>query len=202
MAKKKRVSKPNDEYEIKPQKFKPSTKRILSLDPGSKNCGISLIAVNENLKVRVVANSLFTDPVNDLVSFNAARTKFLSEVDRWVTCFDPQGIAIERFQARGLLGPLSEQVTSMIGLLGGKYERLPMKLLTAAVWKNAFHRRFDVELDELYKLTLTTPHQLDSIFIGIYGLEQGMQVELDYDPFDIVKQAEATSAVRLINKRR
>jgi len=90
----------------------------------------------------------------------------------------------------------------MIGLLGGKYERLPMKLLTAAVWKNAFHRRFDVELDELYKLTLTTPHQLDSIFIGIYGLEQGMQVELDYDPFDIVKQAEATSAVRLINKRR
>jgi len=202
MARKKKQQKPNAEYELKPFKFQPTTKRILAFDPGSRNMGVSLIATNEKHRVKVVANSIVTNPINDLVAFNAARSKFLTEVHRWVTLYDPQGFIAERFQTRGNGGPLIEQVSSMLGLIGGKYEDKPCKLVTAATWKNAFHRRFDVELEELYKLTLTTPHQLDSIFIGIFGLEQGLQIELDYDPFDIVKQAEATSAVRLINKRR
>lgn len=203
MAKrKKKEVKLNAEYEIVPMKFHPATKRILAFDPGSRNMGVSLIAANEKLKVKVVANSIVTNPVNDLVSFNASSSKFMDEIDRWIACYAPHAVIAERFQTRGNGGPLIEMVSSMLGLIRGTNRGLPCKLTTAATWKNAFHRRFNVELDDLYKLTLTTPHQLDSIFIGIYGLEQGMQVELDYDPFDIVQQAENTSAVRLINKRR
>lgn len=204
MARKKRKEqKPNAEYELKPVKFKSTTRRIVGFDPGSRNMGVSCIAVNEKLQVKVVANSIITNPVNDLVSFNAARLAFLAEVDRWVECYSPNALIAERFQTRGNSGPLIEYCSGMLGLLGGAYRNLPFKAITAATWKNAWHRRFEgLELDEMYKLACTTPHQLDSIFISIYGLEQGMQTELDYDPFDIIKQAEATSAVRLINKRR
>jgi hypothetical protein len=202
MAKKKKERKENATYELKPAKFKTTTKRILALDPGSTNMGISLIAVSEDLRVKVIANSIITKPLHDLVRVNGGRSEFLAEIARWVSYYDPQAIAAERFQTRGIKGKTVEAVSIMLGLLGGKYEHLPLMLVTAGTWKNAFHRRFDVELDDLYKLTLTTPHQLDSILLGLYCMEKGMQVELDYDPFDIVQQAENTSAVRLINKRR
>ena len=203
MAKRKKAQKENEAYELKPVKFKESTRRMLSMDPGGRNFGISLLAVNEKLQVKVVVNSLLTNPVDDLVAVNNASELFMQEIDRWVTLYKPQAMAAERFQPRGLLGPLAEKVSVMLGLLKGVNRSVPLKLVTAAVWKNEWHRRFPhLTLDEMYKLTRTTPHQLDSIFIGIYCLEQGLQVELDYDPLDIVKQAEATSAVRLINKRR
>jgi hypothetical protein len=201
--KSKKQKKENAEYDLKPVKFKESTKRLLALDPGSTNMGISILAVNEDRKVKVVANSIITKPVHDLVCFNESRFEFLAEITRWIELYDPQVIFAERFQPRGIKGKTVEAVNLMIGMLSGKYEDLDFMLVTAGTWKNAFHRRFkNHSLDHLYKLTRTTPHALDSILLGLYCAEKGLQVELDYDPLDIVKQAEATSAVRLINKRR
>ncbi len=200
---KKRQPKPNAEYLIPQVTLKKSTVRLLALDPGSRNMGISCVAVNTEGRVKVIANSIVTNPVNDLTQFGPRRDAFLSEIDRWIDQFQPNGIIAERFQTRGIGGPLIEQVSVMLGLLSGRYHTLPVKLITAATWKNAFHRRFEhATLDELYRESLTTPHQLDSCFIGLYGLEAGLGRELDYEPFDIMKQAVDTSLVRLINKRR
>lgn len=204
MAKKKRKEqKPNAEYVLPAVKFKPTTKRMLAFDPGSRNMGISLVAANEAGHVMVVANSIITSPINDLVNFIEARSLFLSEVALWVDAYQPHGIIAERFQTRGgaNMGALSEKVTMMLGLLAGVYTSLPVKWITAATWKNEFQRRFSFQLDDVYPICRTTPHQLDSCYIGCYGLEKGLQRQLIWTPGAIVADAERTSAVKLINRK-
>lgn len=203
MARRK-IRKPNREYDLPDSvKLKPSTKRVLAFDPGSRNMGVSVVAVNEKGKVGVLANAILTNPIYDLTKFGPQRDMFLTEVARWVDLYQPNGIIAERFQTRGgsSMGPLIECVSMMNGLMAGRYN-LPVKYITAATWKNEFHRRFqECTLDELYRVCRTPPHQLDCSFIGLYGLEAGLGQYLDYQPMDIVKMVEDSSRMPLINKR-
>lgn len=203
MAKRKKQQKPNAEYDLRPINFHPDTKRMLGLDPGSRNMGISLAAANAQGQVRILANAIVTSPVDDLVDFMSSRAVFLAEIERWLNTYKPHGIIAERFQTRGgaNMGALSEKVTVMLGLIAGRWPSLPIKFITAATWKNDYQRRFDFQLDDVYKLCLTTPHQLDSGFIATYGLERGLQRELSFTPQSIVRDVEASSAVRLINRK-
>lgn len=190
----KKIIKPNKEYTLPESSgLLDSTKRVLALDPGSRNCGISVVACNDHGKVRVVANSLVTKPISDLVSFGVQRNEFLAEIDKWIAVYQPHGIVVERFQTRGQSsGPLIEYVGVMVGLLGGY--RMPIKAITASTWKNAWNRRFDpLTLDQMYKECNITPHQLDASFIGIFGLEKGIGQLLDFDPHKVMKQAEDSS---------
>jgi hypothetical protein len=200
---KKRARTPNAEYILPKVKLLPSTKRLLALDPGSRNMGISIVATNSNRKVKVVANAIVTNPIYDLTQFGTQRALFLDEMDRWIELYKPDGIIAERFQTRGgsSMGPLIECVSSMNGLLAGHYN-IPVKFITAATWKNNFHRRFPKHtLDELYRLCRTAPHQLDSSLIGVYGLEIGLDLILDYKPLAVIKAVEDSSLIRLINRR-
>jgi len=203
MAKKK-VRKPNASYQL-PDKsgLRPQTKRVLAIDPGSRNMGISVVAVNEKGRLKVVANAIVTDPIHDLTRLGPQRDAFLAEVSNWIRVFEPNGIIIERFQTRGLLGKTIEAVSIMIGILAGHWPQIPIKAITAATWKNEHTRRFGKGvLDELYRVSRTTPHQLDSTFIGVFGLEKGLRTTFEYDPRDIVRDAELSSLVRLINRKR
>ncbi|MDN3052944.1 hypothetical protein, partial [Enterococcus faecium] len=88
-------------------------------------------------------------------------------------------------------------------LLAGTYPDIPMLTIPAAQWKNAWHQRHKGStLEETYKASRTTPHQVDACFIGIYALERGLSKVFDYDPRRIVHMAETTSCTRLINRRR
>lgn len=195
----KKIRKENATYEIPDITLQSKTKRILALDPGSRNMGISLVATN-GAKYKVIANSIVTNPLHDLTNIGIQRKLFLDEIDGWINQFQPDGIIAERFQTRGLQGPLVELVSVMLGLLASY--KVPVKFITAATWKNAWHRRFDpLLLDDLYKTCLTTPHQLDASFIGFYGLELGLGIDIDYDPHEVIKQVEQSSLVRLINRK-
>ena len=152
----------------------------------------------------MVANSLMTNTIHDLTVFGLQRDAFLKEIDAWITHYKPDGIVIERFQTRGLQGPLIEQVSIMLGLIAGSYPRIPIKLITASTWKNKFHRRFkdrELLLDDLYKVCKTTPHQLDACLIGVYGLEVGLNSDIDYDPALIIKKAENSSLIKLVARK-
>jgi hypothetical protein len=201
---KRKIRKPNQTYELpKECGLKPDTKRILTIDPGSRNMGISVVAVNGRGRLKVVANAIVTDPLFDLTKLGPQSDVFMSEIGKWVDLYKPNGIVIERFQTRGLLGPLVEIVSVMIGLIRGQHPNIPIKAITAATWKNEFARRHGKGvLDELYKLSRTTPHQLDSALIGVFGLEKGLRQIFEYDPRDIVRDAELSSLVRLINRKR
>jgi hypothetical protein len=198
MAKKKR--KANATYDLLPCTLDNSTKRILSLDPGSKNTGIAIVAINKN-KTQVVANSILTNPLYDLTKFLQQREIFREEIDNWIQTYKPNGIIIERFQARGLLGSLGELVSIMIGIISERYS-LPIKLVTASTWKNQWNRKFlDYPLDDLYKKCKITPHQLDAILIGRFGLELGLKIELKDVIIEIIKQSEQTSLIPLIKRK-
>lgn len=198
MAKKK-TPKPNTPYEIPTLTIK-ADKLILACDPGSRNFGLSLVGVTDG-KIKVYANTVLMTPVNNLVNFNKASADFLAEIEQWMA-FKPNAIIAERFQTRGNGGPLIEMVSSMLGLMRGRYSNLPMKLTVASAWKNKFNRRFETDLKEIYPTVAVQPHQLDATLIGIYGLEQGMQADIDYDYTDIIAQTEATSLLELRKPKR
>jgi hypothetical protein len=198
MAKKKRKERKIIEYKL-PAKLKGRpTKLILGCDPGSANFGISLVGIERN-RPRVYANSVLMHPVNDLINFNRVSQEFLIELDGWMA-FEVNGVIAERFQTRGNGGPLIEQVSAMLGLMTAAYA-VPIKLTIASAWKNAFNRRFGVDLKEIYPTIEVQPHQLDAALIGIYGLEQGLDLELDYTPDEIIEQVERTSLIPLRKRR-
>lgn len=168
-------------------------KLVLSADPGSRNFGIALVGL-ENNQVKVYANSVMMQPVDDLVAFTDTSTKFMAEIRQWMA-FSPDGVVAERFQTRGNGGPLIELVSSMLGLIRGRYPKIPIKLTIASAWKNRVQRRFGVDLREVYTEIAVQPHQLDAALIGVFGLEEGLGVTLDYDLADFIEQVEATSLI-------
>ena len=177
-------------------------KSVLGLDPGSRNFGISLVGLSKENKPIVFANSVLMNPVNDLVNFGKGSEKFLNEIKSWISMHPPSGIVGERFQTRGNMGPLIEQVSVMLGLIRGRYSKIPLKLTVASAWKNKIRRRFGVDLKDLYPKIAVQPHQLDATLIAIFGLESGLNKDLDYDLEDIVGQCESTSLIDLKNKRK
>ncbi len=199
MAKKRKAPKPNAEYVLPASLGGRPEKLLLAMDPGSRNFGIALVGIEKG-KPRVYANSVLTRPLNDLVAFNAARTIFLKEIAGWMA-FKPDGIIGERFQTRGNGGPLIEQVSAMLGLIGGQYPKVPVKLTIASAWKNAFNTRFSCDLKEIYPEIGVQPHQLDAALIGVYGLEKGTGIKLEYKPADIIKQVESTSLIGLRKRK-
>lgn len=202
MAKKK-VRKPNARYELPAKPSKKYKKCVLCLDPGSRNMGISCVGITKKGKAVVLANSILMNPITSLVeNLQGQKQAFTDELDQWMLLFRPNGIIIERFQSRGGMGPLIEIISLMLGIILQRYKR-PVKFITAATWKNAFHRRFDpLELDDMYKVCRTPPHQLDATFIGCYGLDFGLPDGLKYDPQEIMRQVEETSLLPLINRKR
>ena len=199
MAKKK-VQKPNQSYELKKLKINNGSKLILGLDPGSRNFGVSLVGVSRG-KIKVYANSVLMNPINDLVNFPQTSASFLKEMDIWLG-YEPDGVIGERFQTRGIGGPLIEQVSIMLGLINGAYNPPWFKLTTASTWKNRLNRRFETDLKSLYPDVLVQPHQLDATLIAIYGFEEMLGTEIKYDLDNIIAQVESTSLIDLRKKKK
>ena len=165
--------------------------------------GIALIGLKED-RLGVIANSVLTNPINDLVRVNASRTAFVGEVDRWVDMYQPDAIIAERFQTRGggaSMGKSIECISAMLGLLLERYE-LPVKLVVASQWKNKFQKRFGVDLKDIYKQIRVAPHALDACLIGCYGLEAGMGQDFEYTPELITSMAEKRSCLPLKRERK
>ena len=199
MAKKRKV-KPNLEYELLPCK-KVHDHRILASDPGTRNYGIGCVGVRGD-KIDVVSSSLLTNPITILTAGHLAqRDLFVAEIRRWHKMYAPNASIAERFQTRGNGGPTIELVSTMNALTMA-IKRMPFKYVVASQWKNAFNKRFNDCLKDMYAECLTTPHQLDAILIGCYGLELALGRELDYTPESIISQVEATSCLELKRKRK
>ena len=191
MAKKKKARKVRV-YELPKLNLTKAEHLVLACDPGSANFGIALVGLSKG-KVKVYANAVLMEPLNDLVDFNGKCKTFIDELDTWMA-FKPGGVVAERFQTRGLSGPVIEQVSAMLGLIKGRYN-IPVKLTIASVWKNRVQRRFNIDLKEVYEDSSVQPHQIDAALIGVFGLEIGLQKVLDYTIHDVVSQVEATTLI-------
>ena len=193
--------KPNKTYELVTCKRKHDY-RILASDPGTRNYGIACVGVI-NDKIDVVANSLLTNPITSLTAeVMGQRDLYSAEIRQWFEMYDPNLTIAERFQTRGNGGPTIELVSTMNALLCA-VRRIPYKYIPASQWKVAFNRRWgDDYLKGMYNDCLTTPHQLDSVLIGIYGLEYALRRELKYKPEKIIEMVETTSRLELRKPRK
>jgi hypothetical protein len=203
MAKRKSTPKPNREYTLPDTPgLKSDTVRVLSFDPGIRNFGISCVAAKGNT-VRVMANAVLTNPMNDMTQFQVQRKVFIEEIRRWVDLYKPQALIAERFMLRGAGTGMAmgELVPSMVALVAGVFD-LNTLTMGAAAWKVPLQNRFNFDLKEFYKEALVEPHQLDSAFIGIYGLEKGLRKQFKFTPERVMIQVEDSSLLPLKNRRR
>lgn len=202
-TKKKKVAWSNQEYTL-PEKsgLKQDTVRYLALDPGIKNFGIAVVAARGN-RIKVMANSIVTNPMNDMTKFEDQRDVFLAEIGRWVDLYQPGAIIAERFMVRGsnIGRSMGELVACMITSVSMAFG-LPTWPIPAAQWKVPLQRRFDFDLKEMYKQVMTEPHPLDAAFIGIYGLEKRMGIELEFTPEQVMLEVEDSSRLPLKNRKR
>lgn len=156
--------------------------RILSLDPGTTNYGLSILSI-QNGKLVLEGTKLVKNRVRDMKKPEAQYKAYKAEL-RKLGKFDL--VVAERFQARGNKGPTIECISLMLGALLELYPGKTL-FLTASTWKNRLNRSFD--LKDYYEYLKTqqshirpvsarkTVHELDSSLMGLYAYFQASKKE-------------------------
>lgn len=192
---------------------------IMSCDPGSTNFGFAITKgkiteVNGKIRIKfkTIMSGICPCPINKVKDTKDLRSKQLAFKGWFNSILAEHGVnavGLERFQTRGLLGPLIEYVGIMTGIMLSNTEGMPLKVYPAAVWKNAVRRSTDDKewLNQLYKVAKVQPHQVDAALMGVWLLYQGFGLT-DFEGFDLDKNKdkfldmlEATSIERLVNRR-
>lgn len=190
-----------------------SNQRIaLTIDPGSVNSGIAITRLDkETGYVRPVCSTVLNFPIKGLTTnLMEIQEQYTEELCSWFTYWKPNIFLCERFQPRGLMGTLVEEVGISIGvaLTLARTYKVPRKIVTAGVWKNEFHRRHnnrqlkgDVDLKELYaelhREWKVPAHQLDATLMGFYAFEQAApDLEIKYSLDKLLYRVASTSMTR------
>ena len=156
--------------------------QLLACDPGTANFGYAIVEaqIEDGLcpsqfkvlqygKLNCTIRQL-TGKMSDNIGMYVATIKFL--MSKYP---ELNGAIMERFQTRGIGGPTIELVSLMIGVTSTFfYEKdLPVKAIIASQWKQACTRS-DIILDDMYAKykdsVKATPHEVDAVMIGLYGL--------------------------------
>lgn len=152
--------------------------RVLSLDPGKTNFGLTVVDT-DGRRIRVVHARIVKSPINDMKDLDSVAKRFIAELRQIESDYGPfDAVCAERFQSRGGKGVTIEVVNVMLGIL---YMLWPnIGLYTAATWKNAFNRANPAyALNDVYsdfvdmvagikKSNRHTVHELDAALQGIY----------------------------------
>jgi len=147
---------------------------IIGLDPGTNNFGFSVMKFVRGRPV-ILETGLLTNTVNYLTNdvFLQLARKFCRVVKYLIEKWGPFRIIVERFINRGrFFAALVEKISIMIGMIERICRRYKVHLLlvTAAAWKNQFHRTVPSELKLIYKqFKPLPPHCIDSALLSMYG---------------------------------
>jgi len=149
------------------------TVKVLGLDPGKVNFAASLVEISlyRTLRVNVLRNGLLTNTVSDINFGVRGRLRnYIQEISSMIEQ-DVELIICERFQSRGLRGNTVESINMMLGALlvniYAHHPKIRVKLITASTWKN--HANKVLDLDQLYKYSKSTPHQVDATLMAIFA---------------------------------
>lgn len=156
---------------------------ILALDPGKNNfaAAVCTVDVKTGMKFKIIHTCMILNTVTDLTQdIDKQAAKFRQEIRILLKDYNIDYLVAERFIVRGrFMGASSEFINFMIGSLSSiKVEK---KLITAAQWKNAFNKIYD--LKEFYKQIPLVPHKVDAALIGLYG----SHYLTDTKPFECIK---------------
>jgi Holliday junction resolvasome RuvABC endonuclease subunit len=148
-------------------------------DLGLVNFGFSIIHYSAT-KQKVLHRHLVVNRVTDFKErMLEQRQAFYLEIRKLLRKYKPKILVVERFMTRGRFGQaIGECLTFMLAVLAELCHRLKIefKAVTSASWKNAFQRRTQKKLDNLYKyLKPLPPHIVDSVLQATYGLDPTYQ---------------------------
>lgn len=179
-----------------------NTPTVLALDMGTRNCAISCVGAAK--QPLLIANRMVDNPIRGLTTALPEKTMlFIEEIDQWVQAYNPSKIVVERFQSRGLMGTTVEEISLMIGALTCFYgTRIPVEAITAATWKNEWHRNFTgYALKDLYRVCRTPDHLLDATLIGIWAQQKINGVVYEYDVGQLLEGVAETTLSPTINRK-
>lgn len=173
-------------------------KFVVGIDPGNNNFAVTYFYVNKEGNVSIKKSYLL--PKEDIISnltfeakkgkkrgkrvikYIGAKASYKELVERYSNQMDSlltneiDLVGIERWMVRGRFGGAqSETVSIMIGILTEKCRKknITIKLLNAAVWKNAINKTNKEFLKTIYKWCdkkyKLPPHYVDSFFQGCYA---------------------------------
>lgn len=86
----------------------------------------------------------------------------------------PDEIVVERFQSRGLRGPVIECISIMLGIIltVAHTMKIKVRLVIASQWKNAINKI--TNLEDFYTFGNTigfTPHECDTLGMALYHMD-------------------------------
>ncbi len=154
---------------------------VFSADPGTKNFAYTIQKVSfdgDKFKLKFLGTGMLKSPVIDLTGYNAQTQlrHFKKQLKRIKKKYNPDVVAMERFQSRGNGGSTIEAINMMLGMVPIVFGKVNVYFPTAATWKNRTKPYFD--LKNAYKhygltskaksYTGKTEHQLDASLIGLW----------------------------------
>jgi hypothetical protein len=153
--------------------------RLLSLDPGSVNFGLSFLKISRT-QYKIVRCGMMTQLMKDLKSGTQEDSKqFSSQLSRILRRSKPTDVIAERYVAR-IRGATIESVNMMLGLTMAAVNNIPgnrMHILMAATWKNCLNKFFCIE--DFYKECKPVPdHAVDATLIGFYFAHKSLNFGL------------------------
>lgn len=140
--------------------------KIVAIDPGTSNCGLSVIAWKSPKSWKIEHCSMVRNTVKDLKAGTDVRKNLIA----WSTELKPHiadadFVVCERFEARSVTRKTTgEAVGLMIGVLYPMHKSVT--LVPARIWKGAVTRNFDLKM--AYRTCSLPPHVLDSALIGLW----------------------------------
>lgn len=145
---------------------------ILGLDPGKNNFAFSVVELRTNpTRYRIIEHGMIKSPVQSMNGLDSGYELkvFAAEIRRLKKKHKIDYAVGERFMTRGNGGPLIEIISYMLGAVGTIFGT-ECCWLSAAIWKNAFNKRYDLKefYEELKPYGIPT-HRIDAISIGLYG---------------------------------
>jgi Holliday junction resolvasome RuvABC endonuclease subunit len=172
---------------------------ILSVDPGGKNFGycIQKIISTSPLKYEILESGMLSNTLINLKdNWTVEICAFEKEILNLIKKYKPTHFCAERYILRRVVtgGTTTEAISMMLGIIGLLLKKINCKLVTAAIWKNAFARASYKEfLKEIYREEKhnITPHQIDASLIGLYLAFE----KKHYDGLEIEKHLKSLNRV-------
>jgi hypothetical protein len=150
--------------------------RILSFDPGGSNYAYAQIEISTRHPwYKVVSSGMIQHTIKDIKGEVKTESLAYQREIKSLLKFKPDSIFAERYLLRQAVtgGTTTEGINMMLGILTVSSGQVPLRYITAALWKNAYNRMFGkAQLKQDYKLAkgICTPHQMDAALIGIFGM--------------------------------
>ena len=170
------------------------------MDPGTNNYAYSVIRVKLNpFRYEILEHGMIKHRVKEMNGLGVGldMKRFAGEIRKLKRKYNIDFAIAERFMTRGHGGTTIEAISAMLGIVGLIFGT-ECCFISAAVWKNAFNKLYDLKkvYTELLKYGIEN-HRVDAVSIGLYGATLVLEEPKHFEFLKNIRQFKQ----RIIQKR-